>query len=497
MKPDILHRFLHAINFGELACCKKAIAADTSKWAPQRKVLFDTLMHQQTYDADKLSKVFGDSPYGKELSLEKTKMLKRMMHTVNEHRAGHEDNRNPMEKLRESQLLFSLGLREEAIATAEEGIKRALRMAEPLAETCLRDHLRQVLKMMHDDRPRIADNEEQLLRAARQVANLMECHVAADRVGLHNARFRTPETDGASQEWERLMAQPILSNADNALSMPAKLRYLSAWSMYYGATGKWDENAELLQQQVALWQQHPERIAHLPHVYLSTLSSLTGLLIRLGTMADVPALLQRMADVPTTTVKDKVAAFYSLELNHQLYYMNTGNCAAAVGREALVMEKLEEFSTMMPDSYRIALYYNIGIAHLMLGNNRRALVMFKGICDLGHCFDRLDLQGLARLFRMLILLERYPLQGIDHYLRNSRRFFKADHASYPMEKAMHNWMVEGGQHPEEALSKVRLLYLHHLLAPMNKQNVIGADELQKWALSRANRIPMLGGMDAT
>jgi hypothetical protein len=490
MKPDKLHRFLHALNLGEQRMCKKAVVADTSKWAAQRKKLFTTLMLQQTYDAAKLSKAIGDAAYLAELPTEKNRMYKRLLHTVLEHRASNEDSVDPIAKLHESQMLFSLGLREEAIETAEAGIRRAQRMADPLAETYLRDHQRQLLKVMKDDQPRMADNEEQLLRAARQVANLMECHVAADKVVLHHARYRTPETDGAAQELQRLMTQGALSDPDTVLSMPAKLRYLSAWAMHAESIGQLDATNHYLQQQLDLWEQYPERIAQMPREYLSCLANLIGGLIRSDKLAQVPALLQRLEQVPTTTIKDKVLAFCRLEVNYQLYHMNTGDLAAVVAREPQLMENLRQFSDMVADGFRITLYYNIGIAHLMLGNNGQALAMFRRMRDLGQCYDRLDLQGLARLFRLLLLLERYSLHGLDHYLRNSRSFFLSGHASYPMEMVVYRWLEEGCQHPETAMSRTRLLALHDLLTPMFEQRIIGAEELRKWALSRAEGIPM-------
>jgi hypothetical protein len=492
MKPDKLHRFLHALNLGEQRMCKKAVVADTSKWAAQRKKLFATLMLQQTYDAAKLSKAIGDAAYLAELPTEKNRMYKRLLHTVLEHRASNEDSVDPMAKLRESKLLYSLGLTKEARDTVIEGLGIARELDDPLVEALLCNQLRLIVKFMptEDDLCLMARNEEQMIAAAQRVPNLMELHVLADRAVMYNRRYKGGLAGKAKQEMEALMAHPLLSSADNAQSFMALLRYHSAWLMYHECMNDLPNCVLISERVVELYDSRPACRDINPGQFLIWLSNHTGLLMRVGQYGPVPELLQRMERMEFATKKDRVEAFVRLEQHYQLYAMNSSSPQTAIDRQAKVAEGLETYGDMVGDGIRLSLLYNIAVSNLVMGNNWKAQVNFSRIREMGMLLDRVDLQGLARLFRLLLILESETDRKIEHYMRNSRRFFHADHTLYPMEDMVYGWIERMAQQPDGKLPSTGLKALYDALAQFETQGLIGAEELRLWALGRARGMPL-------
>jgi tetratricopeptide (TPR) repeat protein len=493
MKADFLHRFLHAINSGEQRMCKKAVAADTGKWAKQRMRLFDTLMRQQTYDAERLAKAIGDAAYLKELPSEKHRMYKRLLHTVMEHRANIEDNVDPMEKLRESQLLFSLGMRQEAIAVAEAGLERSRCMGEPLSETCLHHHIRQVLmyRITEDDLPLLHHNGEMLMKAAEQTVNMMALHVESDKVECLHRHCRTAADGTLREELEQYMGHPLLNTYRLSFSQLATLRNYRASAMYQEAIGNLTMAANFMGLAHTLLERFPAHSQMWPELYIACTSDLAYLHLRLGRASMAQDLLQGLkAQVKPRAMRDRAIAFSYLETCQQHLHLGTGNAQAVVAQEGWVREQLDHYGHLVPDGLRLGLCYNIGIAHLAVGNDRKALAMFSRIRDMGNLYARHDLQGLARLFRLMLLMERDTLDRFEHYLRNSRPFFNKDDRQYALEQTIYHWIGQHWTLTDDAARQRSFSSLTEALRPMEQRHILGAEEFRIWAQAHAQGVPV-------
>lgn len=488
MKTDSLHRFLHSINLGEQRMCKKVLASDKGKWAKQRMRLFDTLMRQETYDTAKLAKAIGDAAYLKELPTEKHRMFKRLMHTVMEHRAIGTDNVDPMEKLRESQLLFSLGMRQEAIATAHAGLERSRQIGDPLSETCLREHLRQVhmYGMTAEDLPLLEHNGELLVAAAERTVSIMQLHVESDKVERLFERYRMATDSRVREELDRYMSHPLLNSYTLSFSQLATLRNYRVSAMYQEAIGNLNMALNFMGLTLTSLEKFPAHSQMWPELLISCTSDLIYLHVRLGWTAMAQDLLQGLEEqVNPQTRRDRAMAFAHLEVSRQRLQLGIGDPQGVLANGDRVREQLEHYGDLIPDGLRLSLCYNIGMAHLILGNDGQALAMFSCIRDMGRRHVRLDLQGIARLFRLLLLMERDTHDSFDHYLRNSRRFFCSDHPSYPVEDVVLRWLASIKRNPDGTLPGGRLSDLYAALAPMAKQGLAGAAALRAWARSRA------------
>lgn len=473
--------------------CKKAVAADTGKWAKHRMRLFSTLMRQETYDAELLTKAIGDAAYLKELPSEKHRMYKRLLHTVMEHRANNEDNVDPMEKLRESQLLFSLGMRQEAIAVAQAGLERSKGIGDPLSETCLRHHLRQVLmyRMTENDLAMLTDNAEMLMTAAGQTVRMMELHVESDKVEHLYERYRTAEGGPVREELEQCMDHPLLSEYLLSFSQLATLRNYRASAIYQEAMGNLPMAANFMGLAHTLLERFPAHSQMWPELYIACTADLIHLHLRLGrTGMGLDLLLGLKEKVQPRTKRDGAIAFSYLETCRQHLHLCTGNARMVLAQEQSVRDQLGHHGHLVPDGLRLAICYNIGLAHLLMGNDGQALALFSHIRDMGHLYARQDLQGLARLFRLLLLLERDTFGSFEHYLRNSRPFFSKDNRQYALEQAVYQWIGQHWALTDDAARQRSFSDLTEALLPMEQRHIMGAKEFRIWAQGRAAGVPM-------
>jgi tetratricopeptide (TPR) repeat protein len=154
----------------------------------------------------------------------------------------------------------------------------------------------------------------------------------------------------------------------------------------------------------------------------------------------VPLLLKRMEQIPVQGQRAEMLAFCDTELQYQLYLMNSGQLEAVAEREEQVIAGLNRFAGLVVESKELSLLYNLGITHLLLGQDKDALRYFNRIRDKGRLASRLDLQSTARIFRLLLLLEKDDTSSFHHYLRSNKRSFRSHMPTFNMMEAVYDWL---------------------------------------------------------
>lgn len=410
MKSDFLHRFILSMDKGEVAAFRTSEHLNGSKWQRPRAQLFETMLRMNSFDHAALLKAISDKNYHRILALEKNRMLKAAIACVMDLRRKREQDEGPWERLHEVRLLLDMGLSEEACIKAQEGIAMAEKVEDLFAELQLRELLRAVYKLLPRSKnmDRITENEYHLETVIQKVANLTRYAIICDNIGDHQRRYRVSDSRSARSELDELRTDPLMSDMKQAMSLPAQIRYTAAKALYHDSIGELTQARDGFYDCLTLWETSQDRIAYQPHFYRQSLANLIGILIRLKETTHVPILLKRMEQVPISGRRAALLAFCDVELQYQYFYLNTGQFGQVVSREDNIMSGIRNFGKLMIESKELSLLYNLGIVHLILGNERMAKVHFNRIQDKGPRSSRLDLQTLAQLFKLLLLLEDDP-----------------------------------------------------------------------------------------
>jgi hypothetical protein len=488
MKSDFLHRFIHSLDKGELVSCKESSFLNEGKWQAQRTILFTALLNQKSQSETKINSAIFEPDYLAVISIEKNRMYKALLATVLDHRRRRENTNSPTDCFEESRLLLSLGLLEEAVQSAQEGIALAITSEDVITELALREHLRTVFKSM----PRkpienaINHNEYCLDMVGQKVQNLIQYTLISDRLGDYNMRFRVADRKNVRQAVDQLIANPLMADMKLAMSLPAQIKFAFSWAFYYSSIGNNANTAKYFELLLNLWESNPAYIAHLPHNYCEAISNYLGQLLLMGQTEQVPTLLRKMEQVPTAGRRSEMMTFCAIELQYQLYYLNTNQLELAIAREDKLLNGIKAFGKLMTESKKLALLYNMGVCHLLAGHVQLAKNYFIQIRDLGDLHSRLDLQGLARIWRLFLLLELDKDDRFAPFLRNSKRFFNANHPSYPMEETIYTWLKKYHATFHSAEGKSQLQSLCTELQQYEQKKILGAEELRLWASSRAS-----------
>jgi hypothetical protein len=199
----------------------------------------------------------------------------------------------------------------------------------------------------------------------------------------------------------------------------------------------------------------------------------------------VEVLLARMDAIPVVYQRDRALQFCDVELQHQFYYLNSGRLDAALKRKDLLPKGLKDHGKTIADAYQIALRYNAGVMHMMNDDARPAKKMFNEIRELKHIADCRDLQGLARLCRLLLLMAEHE-PDFDNYLRRNRPFFSPTDALYAMEQMVYDWVAAHRKCTTDAEERKSFAALTAQLVLLEEAKLVGAEELRIWAQAHAN-----------
>jgi hypothetical protein len=492
MRADFLHRFIRALDKGEVQAFRESAHLNSGVLAAQRSSLFDTLLNMQEYDAEALAAHADDRSYLSKLSDEKHRMLRALFAVVQHHKAITERVTDPWQCFNEARLLMGKGLMEDAVGVIGSGIVAAQKVDDLFAELQIRELLRKTYKLLprKDIIPAITENEYKMDTVVRKVSNLTRYTIICDSINDLQKRYRMADDASVVTAISQLMSDPLLADIGQALSLPAQIKFASAHAFQAQFHKRIEQAEEYWQLCLSLWESNPDRIAYLPHYYRETLANLIGLQTRMGLTGHIPVLLKRLEQVPAADRRAQMLAFCHVELQYQLFYMNTGQFDAALERESLVNKGLSSFGKLMRENSELTLLYNLGVLHLIMGHDDRAKDYFTRIRSKGKLHSRLDLQGLARYFRLLLLMESDKDDGFYYFLRSNQRSYRTGTPSNNMEKVIHNWLQKHYRDFHSAKKVQILMKLHAALLPFEEQKAVGAEELRLWAMSRATGTPM-------
>jgi len=493
MKTDFLHRMLRSMEHGELQACRASTFMSDGKWSSQRKTVFKTLLGQEDFDAKALEAAIADAEYLKMLPLEKHRMQTALLETLMAYRKERDSHKDPWQYLEKARLLLELGMLEETEDLCQQGLSKAMAVEDVFAELQIREQLRIIYKGMPRKEvvKKATDNAYRLAALGEKVADMVRYNVIADELADLHSRYRITSNMDVFRAMDTLVADPLMSHLSKASSLPAQIRFATGWAFYYRSKGDLEKVHEYMTLSVRLWETNTNRIAYLPQLYRQAMCNLIANKITLAKYDEVPALLQRMEQVPINGRRAEIEAFCEVELQYQFFFMNTGQLQKGLEREDHIVQRISSYGHRMHESSKLSLLYNLGIYHLLAGNDRKALSYFSKIYDLGLLHSRTDLQGLSRILRLLLLLENDTAAQFHNYFRRSKQFFKEQHPAHHMEELVYAWIQKHYRTYHPTASADALMQLYEDLEPYEKQHILGAEELRLWAYGRAKGIPLV------
>jgi len=488
MKHDILHRFVRSLDKGELRLCKQHLQRDDSKLGNMRLAMFDSLLRQGEYDQDALLRAVKKHRCDAErLSQEKHRVFDDLIEVVGRLHREREGRQCPWTQWQDARTLLRLGMADDAADTAMAGIERAMALEDVFAELQLRELLREILKEMDRKaiQAAILTNDQRLETSVVKTRNLTAYTLIHDRMLDYLKKHRVAEAAAVRGEVDGMMQMPEMLGPEQATSLPAQLRYWAIVTMYRRLGNDPDGALDAQRQVVRLWEGNELSRTQQPHFYRKALANLIGMLTTGGKLEEARELLARMEAIPLLYQRDKVMHFCDVEYQHQLFFLNVGELDMALQREEGIVNGLREFGRFIGPSYQVSFRYNLAVAHVLNDEPGPAKRLFNEVRDMKDITECQDLQGLARLFHLALLMGE---SNFESYLRNSRPFFNKDDRQYPLEQTIYDWIAHHWKLTETMAVRQSFAQLTEQLHIIEQQRITGAEEFRIWAQAHAEGV---------
>ena len=470
---------------GQLRFCKISLQRNDSSNYERELWILDKLRRSKHYDSTKTRLEF-EAKFSGDYPLLKHRLYKKLLGDIKrlKERPHQKANCNPKHCVEEAEILAEMGLQREAMVVLERAVVRLEKVEDLSTEVQARNLYRRIAKQLGDPEliTKRTDNEYRLVQAADKLATLARYVQINDRLFDYIRNFRATESDAVKRGVAELMEKPEVQDIRNASSFQAQLRYFFIWQSYYSHTNNLAKSVEANTQLVRLREAHPDELNADLTGYRDDLSNLIAKLTITKRFDDAQVHLDKMMSIELDSPLAQVNHFAHVELQYQLFYMNQGKFEEVLERERIVLQGIKKYGSKLGQSKKITLLYNLGVTHLFLDHGKTALSVFNRIRDLGRSEVRRDLQGVARLIRLLLTIED-PL-SFPYYWRNSKRFFEMESPHYQLEERVRAWLRKYG--PAESRTEITPNYnvLNRLMKPLVEGRILGAEEIQLYAKAR-------------
>jgi tetratricopeptide (TPR) repeat protein len=483
MKTDFVYRFIQNLDEGELRYCREALNRNPSMKTNGMVELFEVLAGMEHYDAKNLKAQLTHRKTLKHLPVAKTRLYRFLLQEVKRLHQHRLPTTDPKQRLEEAELLLEMGLVEEAKEVLEKGLSHLEKHENLRLEVALRDLLRKAYKQLgsEDLELKRTQNEYRLVTASSKLHKLMRYVQINERLFDYVRKHRVTDDSKVKQGVEELMSQPEIQNVKEADSLSAQVRFYTIWQHYYSHVNDLNNSIEMNKRLIRLMESDPELIANDLDRYRSDLANLAGKLVLEKRMDEAEEYLKRLEQVPVYNRRMEVQHFGQREIQMQLFYMNQGRLDEVAARSEIIDRGLRRFKNELVVNSQLALLHNLTVTFLLLDKTKKAKEKIEQIRAYGKQPVRQDIQGLARIFRLIILSEEEDQTTFPHFLRSSKRYFIEKDRHYPLEKVIYEWVKHHNSTVGSKERKTSCGILANSMNPFVKQNMIGAEEIQLWA----------------
>lgn len=148
-------------------------------------------------------------------------------------------------------------------------------------------------------------------------------------------------------------------------------------------------------------------------LYMIYLSNYLNYCIKLKSYEEAERHLQELEAIRPSNLDDKAEHFQNLFFLKQFLYLNKGELDKATALEPAIEHGLKKYANKINRARERTLRYNMMLTRFALYNYEQALEHIQSILELRRPVHRLDLQPIAKIFRLLILFEQNDHMYMD------------------------------------------------------------------------------------
>ncbi|TND07519.1 MAG: hypothetical protein FD123_3071 [Bacteroidetes bacterium] len=236
---------------------------------------------------------------------------------------------------------------------------------------------------------------------------------------------------------EKIFRSPLMKRNPDTLSFHEKYYHFTVCGMYYMILNDWPACYEYRLKTLRHFENHPEQMDILPHVYASALNSFIiaceytaherELAYAFGKVIEK---LHDTANGPATRIRLMSCCASVLH-----YYIHRGEFGHGVQLIGEIEEAVQALRNDMPKSTEISFCYTFSYAYFGNGNYRKALHWLNQVLN-EKSELREDIRIFAHLFNLIIHYELGHEDSFEYFVKSTYRYLAGKKQLFRLEQAM-------------------------------------------------------------
>ncbi|MGQ0829271.1 MAG: hypothetical protein ACT4ON_12855, partial [Bacteroidota bacterium] len=277
----------------------------------------------------------------------------------------------------------------------------------------------------------IAHEEEKIWQILDNIRDYKKINDQIYLVTSSQGKVRNLDTQ---KQLKEIMALPLLSNENKALSYEAKLRYYNIHAFYADLIGDIASAYRQRKKQVALMEGYPNRIEDAPNTYVTLINNLMTSQLGLKKFNEINIYLKELRRIPARSTITQ-ARIFSNSFNMELAMLLTlGKFEQGIALVSEIEEGLVQFKDKIIKQHIFNFYMNISNAYFGVEDYSKALLWINKLFELKEINTRQDIQALARIYNLIIHFELKNSLLLPYSALSTYRFLIKRNTLYKSEK---------------------------------------------------------------
>jgi hypothetical protein len=271
-----------------------------------------------------------------------------------------------------------------------------------------------------------------------KIRNTHQFHRLSTRLDAIITRSSNLRNEQDQAEWEAVHSHPLLASENNAITFHSRLNFYNIRGIYHAYTGAMEESFCYFKKVLEMLDMREEMIHDLMGCYIRSSHNYVNIAAQLNRWDEFSSAITSLKNrlEKEKSLNKKLLVLSSTFYNELSWYIKTGNFSKAVDTVAGIEKMISEHEQKIEKNFLLQFYYYFAVTWLGVNDLKKALLWVNRLIETPDRETYSDLQGFARILRMIVCFELEYDELITSSTVSAYRFFRKRKLLYRPEEAV-------------------------------------------------------------
>ncbi len=411
--------------------------------------LFDALEEMEEYDEGKIKKMFKEEEFIKRLPAVKHYLYAQILKSLRVIYSGNTIHSQLKEMIEDVSILYEKRLYKQCskiIEKAKDLAKNNEDILQLMEINVWEQKVQIELLTLEKFEKTLAPSHAEEVKLVELQTNIVEYRNLYNRIILINKKIKEARTEEEMQAFQEIINHPLMLSVSTATTFDSKYCFYQTHLIYNHAKGDNEACLEIVQKQMELLEQFPQKIEETPKIYVNTLNNLLLCQIHIHNYKDFDKTLTKLRALSLKSQSLEVNRFMTSYSFEMVMYLDTGEFAKSATIRQGIIDGLEKYSGKINAIEEITMLYNLFYSYFGTGEFQKALKILNQLLNEYQKELRYDVQSSVRILNLILHFELKNTQLLEYNAISAYRFLYKSNRLYKLEKVVLDYIRKKMHH---------------------------------------------------